>query len=183
MAMLIRTGSATASLLAYAAINWPMPSPSARTYFLRLPQIEMLVNVKYAIPGQVRPILCSDARECVLFWTEIPREPPDGTDAVEEIVLLVAASPSPSDVPMFKLEPDTVGEAPLAHILERDATVTEEEFAADAAELANLQAVGSPELLEQEGLDKHEEAHAKIRVHLEDAKEKLKALTKMDGVV
>jgi 5-bromo-4-chloroindolyl phosphate hydrolysis protein len=60
---------------------------------------------------------------------------------------------------------------------------TEEEFAADAAELANLQAVGSPELLEQEGLDKHEEAHAKIRVHLEDAKEKLKALRKMDGVV
>jgi 5-bromo-4-chloroindolyl phosphate hydrolysis protein len=55
---------------------------------------------------------------------------------------------------------------------------TEEELAADAAELADLRAVGSPELLEQDGLDKNEEAHAKMRVHLEDAKEKLKALRK-----
>jgi hypothetical protein len=39
--------------------------------------------------------------------------------------------------------------------------------------------VGSPELLEQEGLDKDEGAHTKMRVHLEDAKEKkLKALKK-----
>jgi 5-bromo-4-chloroindolyl phosphate hydrolysis protein len=53
---------------------------------------------------------------------------------------------------------------------------TEEELTADAVELADLRAVGS--LLEQEGLDKDEEAHAKIRVHLEDAKEKLKALRK-----
>jgi hypothetical protein len=37
-------------------------------------------------------------------------------------------------------------------------------------ELADLRAVGSPELLEQEGLDKDEEAHAKMRLHLEDAK-------------
>lgn len=45
-------------------------------------------------------------------------------------------------------------------------------------ELADLRKVGSAELLEQEGLDKDEEAHAKMRVHLEDAKEKLKALKK-----
>jgi hypothetical protein len=45
-------------------------------------------------------------------------------------------------------------------------------------ELAGLRAVGSPELLEQEGLDRDEEAHAKMLVHLEDAKEKLKALRK-----
>jgi hypothetical protein len=36
-------------------------------------------------------------------------------------------------------------------------------------ELADLRAVGSPELLEQEGLEKDEEAHAKMLVHLEDA--------------
>ncbi|KAJ7923432.1 hypothetical protein B0H13DRAFT_1979801 [Mycena leptocephala] len=211
----------------------------------------MLVNVKYAIPGQVRPIIYSDARECVLFWTEIPQdpdEPPDavldgaghvfllncrtfelytydGThakhapDTVEEIVLLVAAAPTPEGVPMVKLEPDAEGEAALQRILDRDASVipllesdflgyapratepdeelmsadeaaarqkekftqairnieayvaqTEEELAADATELADLRAVG--------GLDKDEEAHAKMRVHLEDAKEKLKALRK-----
>jgi hypothetical protein len=38
------------------------------------------------------------------------------------------------------------------------------------AELADLRAVGSPELLEQERLDKDKEAHAKMRLHLEDAK-------------
>jgi hypothetical protein len=55
---------------------------------------------------------------------------------------------------------------------------TEEELKADARELADLRAAGSLELLEQEGLDKDKEAHAKMRVHLEDAKEKLKALRK-----
>jgi hypothetical protein len=144
-----------------------------------------------------------------------------------EIVLLVAAAPSPSDMPMFKLSPDPEGEAALACILDRDTTVipllendflgyalrvtepdeelvsaeeaearqeekfiqairnveayvaeTEEELAADKAELADLRAVGLSELLEQEGLDKDEEAHPKMRVHLEDAKEKLKALGK-----
>jgi hypothetical protein len=54
----------------------------------------------------------------------------------------------------------------------------EEEFAADAAELTELRAVGSPELLEQKGLDKDDETHAKMPVHLEDAKERLKTLRK-----
>ncbi|KAJ7923422.1 hypothetical protein B0H13DRAFT_60905 [Mycena leptocephala] len=263
MVMLIRPVSGTASLLAHAATNWPMPSVippgwsaswkhwdylltllALNPYFLRLPQI---VNVKYAIPGQVHPIIFSGARECVLFWTEIPHDP-DGplldcrtielytydatrakqaADTVEEIMLLVAAAPSPSDVPMLKLEPDAEGEAALACILERDPSVipllesnflgcalratepdeelmsadeaearhsekftqairnveayvaqTEADLAADAAELTDLLAVGSPELLEQEGLDKDEEAHAKMWVHVEDAKEKFKALRK-----
>jgi hypothetical protein len=105
-------------------------------YFLCLPQI---VNIKYAIPShQVRPIIYSDVRGCVLFWTEIPQdpdEPPDAVadgaghvfllscrtfelytydatrtkhtpDTVEEIVLLIAAAPTPEGVPMVKLEPD-----------------------------------------------------------------------------
>ncbi|KAJ7910790.1 hypothetical protein B0H13DRAFT_2272295 [Mycena leptocephala] len=189
------SGSATASLLAYAATNWPIPSvihPGWSTsrkhwdyllmlfalspYFLRLPQIEILVNVKYAIPGQVRPIIYSYVRECVLLWNEIPQDPdeppdavPDGAghvfllncrtfelytydatrakhapDPVEEIVLLVAAAPTSEGVPMLKLSPDPEGEAAL----------TEEELKADARELADLRAAGSPESLEQEGLDK-----------------------------
>ncbi|KAJ7910758.1 hypothetical protein B0H13DRAFT_1876351 [Mycena leptocephala] len=50
--------------------------------------------------------------------------------------------------------------------------------AADAAELTELRAVGSPELLEQKGLDKDDETHAKMPVHLEDAKERLRTLRK-----
>jgi hypothetical protein len=44
-------------------------------------------------------------------------------DTVEEIVLLVAAAPTPEGVPMVKLEPDPEGEAALVRILERDASV------------------------------------------------------------
>ncbi|KAJ7811852.1 hypothetical protein B0H13DRAFT_514644 [Mycena leptocephala] len=103
MAMLTRTGSAIALLLAYAATNWPVPSVippgwsaswkhwdylltlfALSPYFFCLPQVEMLVNVKYAIPGQVRPIIYSDARECVLFWTEIPQDPDEPPDAVPD---------------------------------------------------------------------------------------------------
>jgi hypothetical protein len=87
------------------------------------------------IPGQVRPIIYSDARKCVLFWTEIPfDEPPDGAghvfllncrtfelytydatrakhapDTVEEIVLLVATALMPKSVPMVKLKPNAEG--------------------------------------------------------------------------
>jgi hypothetical protein len=39
-------------------------------YFLRLPQIKMLVNVQYGIPGEVRRIMYSDACEWVLFSME-----------------------------------------------------------------------------------------------------------------
>ncbi|KAJ7831568.1 hypothetical protein B0H13DRAFT_253117 [Mycena leptocephala] len=99
-------------------------------------------------PGQVRPIIYSDARECILFWTEIPRRAArrhryvfllncrtfelytyDSThakhapDTVEEIVLLVAAAPMPEGMPMLKLEPDAEGEAALGRILNRDACV------------------------------------------------------------
>ncbi|KAJ7831575.1 hypothetical protein B0H13DRAFT_2289245 [Mycena leptocephala] len=253
MAMLIRTGSATVSLLAYAATNWPIPfvippgwSASWKhwdyllklfalsPYLLRLPQIEMLMNVKYAIPGQVRPIIYSDVRETLMSHDATRASHAHAApDTVEEIVLLVAAAPTPEGVPMVKLEPDAEGEAALARILERDASVipllesdflgyapraTEpdeglmsadeakarqkekfmqairnveayvpqtEELKANARELADLRAVGSPELLEQEGLDKDKEANAQMRVHLEDAKEKLKQGIEegLDGIV
>ncbi|KAJ7166774.1 hypothetical protein C8R46DRAFT_1271718 [Mycena filopes] len=81
----------TAALLAYAQTHWPAPSvvPAGWStdwsqwdylltlfafspYFLRLPQIEMLVNIKYAIPGEVRPIMYSVARESLVFCVEMP---------------------------------------------------------------------------------------------------------------
>ncbi|KAJ7752885.1 hypothetical protein B0H16DRAFT_780883 [Mycena metata] len=86
------SGPTTAALLAYAQTHWPAPSVippgwsadwrkwdylltlfAFSPYFLRLPQIEMLVNVKYAIPGEVRPIMFSTARESVVFWNRVPR--------------------------------------------------------------------------------------------------------------
>jgi hypothetical protein len=44
-------------------------------------------------------------------------------DTVEEIVLLVSAALTPEGVPMVKLELDSEGEAVLARILDRDASV------------------------------------------------------------
>ncbi|KAJ6551537.1 hypothetical protein B0H19DRAFT_1158070 [Mycena capillaripes] len=94
------SGPTTAALLSYAVKNWPAPAviPAGWSadwkqwdylltlfafspYFLRLPQIEMLVNVKYGIPGEVRPIMYSDARESVVFSTEIPTDPDAPDDA------------------------------------------------------------------------------------------------------
>ncbi|KAJ7853319.1 hypothetical protein B0H14DRAFT_2758556 [Mycena olivaceomarginata] len=189
------SGPTTASLLAYGAAHWPAPDvlPAGWSadwarwdylltlfafspYFLRLPQIEMLVNVKYGIPGEVRPIMYSDAREMLLFSTEVldqPDEPDSDSEAqpqkpaqdgdgagfvfllncrtfelwtydpdasaspqnapstIQELVLLVAAAPTPAGVPMLKLEPDPDGAAALARILARDPAVIpvlEEEF-------------------------------------------------------
>ncbi|KAJ6478117.1 hypothetical protein C8R47DRAFT_1139378 [Mycena vitilis] len=168
------SGPTTATLLAYAAANWPSPSVippgwsnnwkhwdylltlfAYSPYFLRLPQIEMLINIKFGIPGEVRPIMYSDERESVVFSTEITPDPdgpddvaPDGAghvfllncrtfdvytydaeqsenapDTIEELVLLIAAAPTPEGVPMAQLELDPEGEAVLQRILARDASV------------------------------------------------------------
>ncbi|KAJ7289395.1 hypothetical protein C8J57DRAFT_1165245 [Mycena rebaudengoi] len=44
-------------------------------YFLRIPQIEMLVNIKYGIPGETRPIMYSDEAESLVFAI-YPQQPP-----------------------------------------------------------------------------------------------------------
>ncbi|KAJ7181116.1 hypothetical protein C8R46DRAFT_1345257 [Mycena filopes] len=88
----------TAALLAYAQTHWPAPSvvPAGWStdwsqwdylltlfafspYFLRLPQIEMLVNIKHAIPGEVRPIMYSVTRESLVFCVEMPDD--DSSDS------------------------------------------------------------------------------------------------------
>ncbi|KAJ7034432.1 hypothetical protein C8F04DRAFT_573402 [Mycena alexandri] len=95
------SGPTTAALLAYAQTHWLAPSVippgwsadwrkwdylltlfAFSPYFLRLPQIEMLVNVKYAIPGEVRPIMFSKARESLVFCVEMPAQ--DGAEHGED---------------------------------------------------------------------------------------------------
>ncbi|KAJ7910783.1 major facilitator superfamily domain-containing protein [Mycena leptocephala] len=121
MAMLIRTSSTT-SLLAYAATNWPTPLP----YFFRLPQIEMLVNVKYAIPGQVRRLIYLDARECVLFWTEILLDPGPATSSSSTAARDRAARRHSTDAQECahgEAQAERRGREALQRILDCDATV------------------------------------------------------------
>ncbi|KAJ7056304.1 hypothetical protein C8F01DRAFT_1311057 [Mycena amicta] len=71
-------GPTTAALLAYAESHWLPPTvnwdyvltlfrAAYSPYFLRLPQIEMRVNVKYAIPGEVKPVMYSSEHEALVF--------------------------------------------------------------------------------------------------------------------
>nr|GAT57516.1 predicted protein [Mycena chlorophos] len=88
---LVNSGPTTAALLAYADAHWPSPPPEVTPagwstdwknwdylltlfayspYYLRLPQIEMLVNVKYEVPGEVRPIMYHPTEETLIFIIE-----------------------------------------------------------------------------------------------------------------
>jgi hypothetical protein len=102
-------------------------------YFLMLPQIEMLVNIRYGIPGEARPILYSDEKESFIFvlhgrfylydcrnlemyqfegqWTEesLGRAMCGDFDAI----------------PKSKLEEDPEGAKVLQRIFDRDETVTQ----------------------------------------------------------
>ncbi|KAJ7103903.1 hypothetical protein C8R44DRAFT_808334 [Mycena epipterygia] len=163
------SGPTTAVLLAYAESNWPPPSvvpagwstdwrrfPYLLTlfayspYFLRLPQIEMLVTIKHAVPGEARPLMYHPTRDLLVFaidkpeladgpegaaqlllldckafevWTYDEDAGEDAPDTVDELCLLIGAAPSPEGVPMVRLEPDPDGVAALQRILDRDLTV------------------------------------------------------------
>ncbi|KAJ7097169.1 hypothetical protein B0H15DRAFT_33079 [Mycena belliarum] len=159
-------GPTTAALLAYAAGNWTPPpfvppgwSTDYKTwtylltlfayspYFLRLPQIEMLVNIKHAIPGEVRPLMFHPARDALVFQIDVPPDVegkrPGGaqvhyldcarfelwtyerTDVstVDELIILIGAASTPEGVPLVRVPPDPEGEAALKRILDRDETV------------------------------------------------------------
>ncbi|KAJ7750104.1 hypothetical protein DFH07DRAFT_1062214 [Mycena maculata] len=164
------SGPTTAALLAYAEAQWASPSvipPGWSTdwrnwdylltffafspYFLRLPQIEMLVNIKYAVQGEVRPLMYSPTRDALVFqidlsdgpgvggegaaeiflldcramtlWTYDADQATNTPDTIDELVLLIGAAPTPEGVPMMQLEPDPEGEAALKRVLARDASV------------------------------------------------------------
>ncbi|KAF7323771.1 hypothetical protein MKEN_00598200 [Mycena kentingensis (nom. inval.)] len=50
-------------------------------YFLRLPQIEMLVNVQYAIAGEVKPIAYNSDKDAVIFAVYSTEDPEYQSDA------------------------------------------------------------------------------------------------------
>ncbi|KAJ7750107.1 hypothetical protein DFH07DRAFT_941967 [Mycena maculata] len=160
----------TATVLAYADAEWLPPSvvpqgwstdwancpnlPSLFTlgpYFLPLPEIEMLINVKYGIPGEVRPLMYSHARDSVVFQIDMSDLQDVGTegavqvflldcrtselwmydadhddntpDTIDELVLLIGAAPAPEGVPMVRLETDPEGEEAVRRVHARDASV------------------------------------------------------------
>ncbi|KAF7310163.1 hypothetical protein MIND_00389700 [Mycena indigotica] len=80
------SGPTTAALLAYADAYWLPPTDvpegwstdwkswdylltlfAYSPYFLRLPQIEMLVNIRYAVPGEVKPVMYSADHAGLVF--------------------------------------------------------------------------------------------------------------------
>ncbi|KAJ7486617.1 hypothetical protein FB451DRAFT_1227649 [Mycena latifolia] len=214
------SGPTTAALLAYAAGNWAAPSvvpPGWSTdykswthlltlfayspYFLRLPQIEMLVNVKYGIPGEVRPLMFHPARDALVFQIDVQSEAEDGTgggaqvhyldcasfelwtyergdvDTIDELVVLIGAAPTPEGVPLVRLEPDPAGEAALKRILERDESVIpllEKEFLGYAPHATTpAEELVSADEEARTQRDKLENAIRNVRTYIKDAEEEL----------
>jgi hypothetical protein len=101
-----------------------------------LPQIEMLVNIRYRIPGETRPILFSNERQSFIFtlvenkrrffmydageqilWEFV------GTESEEGLVRRMDADFGALESEMKKLVPDEEGEECVKRILARDETV------------------------------------------------------------
>ncbi|KAJ7698035.1 hypothetical protein B0H17DRAFT_1197026 [Mycena rosella] len=157
---LANSAPTTAALLAYADGNWHAPSviPAGwssdwkswthlltlfaySSYFLRLPQIEMLVNVKHGIPGEVRPLMFHHARDALVFQVDVPDTggaqvhyldcarfelwtyAREDVDTIEELCLLIGAASTPEGVPLVRVDPDPDGEAAIKRILARDESV------------------------------------------------------------
>ncbi|KAJ7874058.1 hypothetical protein B0H14DRAFT_3859903 [Mycena olivaceomarginata] len=83
-------------------------------YFLRLPQIEMLVSVQYGMPGEVRPIICR-APDSAASYSSIATHPSSGRvtptaapDTIEELVLLVETDPEGGEALQRSLDRDPV---------------------------------------------------------------------------
>jgi hypothetical protein len=101
-----------------------------------LPQIEMLVNIRYRIPGETRPILFSDEKQSFVFTlVENKRRffmynigeqvlwEFDGMESEEELVRQMDANFGALERGMKKLVPDDEGEDCVERILARDETV------------------------------------------------------------
>ncbi|CAK5279933.1 unnamed protein product [Mycena citricolor] len=161
------SGPTTAALVSYAEGNWPKPDTvpegwstswkdweylltffAYSPYYLRLPQIEMLVNIKHAIPGNVRPVMYSKARDAMIFLVDIytgeegtggttvfllncrtnklfTYQPADRTKVPQNVMGLLELIAGLSDLeaaPMIQLEADKDGSA----VLQRPTTPEEE---------------------------------------------------------
>ncbi|KAJ7085011.1 hypothetical protein C8R43DRAFT_1115407, partial [Mycena crocata] len=237
-----KSGPTTAALLGYAETHWlppPVVPPGWSTdwkrwpylltffayspYFLRLPQIEMLVNIKYNIPGEVRPIMYSNEREEVVLSIDLPAladlveegdevsssdkvdtdaapaqvlllncrtfdlytydvdkegSLDDAPETVDELVLLIAAAPTPEGVPMMRLAPDPEGEATLKRVLDRDESVIpllESDFLGYAPRATTREdEMVNPDKVDAEVREKFAEAIRNARTHIAEAEEELR---------
>ncbi|KAJ6602752.1 hypothetical protein DFH09DRAFT_900028 [Mycena vulgaris] len=216
------SGPTTAALLAYAAAHWPPPPvlpagwradwdkwPHLLTlfayspYFLRLPQIEMLVAVRHAVPGEVRPLMYHPTRDALVFQIDVADEDEgDGenegaqifymdcdkfelwtyargdADTVDELVLLIGAAATPESVPLVRLPPDPAGAEALKRILSRDASVIpvlEEEFLGYAPRATTPEEeLQSADAADRSVRDRLEEAIRSARGYIMDAEKELR---------
>ncbi|KAJ6590226.1 hypothetical protein B0H10DRAFT_1961160 [Mycena sp. CBHHK59/15] len=160
------------ALLAYAEGFWPPPRVvppgwsadwtkwdylltffGFSPYFLRLPQIEMLVNIRYGVPGAARPLMYSDdgptrrdrgrrgrgdtsgkggggraggfMLDCSTFELLAFADDGEAAHALPETVdeLIERIGADIDSVPYTQLAPDEAGEAALQRVLARDASV------------------------------------------------------------
>jgi hypothetical protein len=130
--------------------NWELlftfyyPTPH---YFLLMPQIDIIVNVRYAIPGEVRPLMYNNELEAFFFHVaergtredtaanEGPRQiyfmdwqgedlySVEEAGTVKDIAQQMIAGGGIQGLKLKKLEPDVEGEKVLERVLECDEAV------------------------------------------------------------
>ncbi|KAJ7625722.1 hypothetical protein FB45DRAFT_1084196 [Roridomyces roridus] len=189
-------------------------------YFLRLPQIEMLVTVKHAIPGEPLPIMYSPTRQELVFQIDFTQQVKElkeegemvaGADegtagvaevfllncrtfdlyvydaaqsthapaTIDELLLLIAASPTPEGVPLVKVPPDEDGAAVLKRILDRDETVVsvlEEEYLGYSPRITTREEeVVSADDAAKATREKLAEAIETARQHIKEAEKELES--------
>ncbi|KAF8635138.1 hypothetical protein AX15_000523 [Amanita polypyramis BW_CC] len=103
-------------------------------YFLMIPQIDMIANILYRLPGETRPILFSNSRNQFVFTLlqdstrfflyDVNKQTLHEFDAIaDEENLVEKMDEDPEVLPLRTLLPDTEGEDAIRRILERDETV------------------------------------------------------------
>ncbi|KAG5652119.1 hypothetical protein H0H81_006256 [Sphagnurus paluster] len=105
-------------------------------YFLMLPQIEMLVNIRYALPGETRPVLFQNDSQRFVFTTVLN---PNrfflfdgaanalfrikGARDESALVAIMAQGEHALQAALIPMVPNPEGDAALARILDRDGSV------------------------------------------------------------
>ncbi|KAK2462831.1 hypothetical protein APHAL10511_005143 [Amanita phalloides] len=104
------------------------------SYFLMIPQIEMITNIQYHLPGETRPLLFSNLRHQFVFT--LYQEPTrfflydvekrtlhEFENVVSEEELVQKMDEDPDVLPLCVLPPDAEGESAIQRIMDRDETV------------------------------------------------------------
>jgi hypothetical protein len=132
-----------------------------------IPQIEMIANILYNLPGETRPLLFSNSRDQFVFT--LFQEPTrfflydvnkqflaefDNVTSEEELVLKM--DEDPEVLPLTILSPNPEGESAIQRILERDETVIPVlaenflDYTPQATEPSQEHPSGSPFVTEEE---------------------------------